>query len=435
MVTKKLKHFEYGCHTDKGKIKSGNYDGFASFDSPNGRVFVLCDGRDERGLKARDIALERIRYFMEKEYVDNPFEAVESALIYTGGYIYEYLRKNDEWHEEMAASCLCVLIRDNKIYYSSLGNCHVYLFNGKRLYQLTQETVSGISSDQERISSQGWIGSEKVPSPFVCDQALVPLNDDMILMCTDGLYEAVKERSIKKILADPMPVYTKACRLVDMANEAGGYDNITVQIVSFYNLDHDERKFVPAEPPKKEELPKTVDINITGNPVWNIVIIGAVLIIAGYMFYDLFLFNPRPAVDIEKQEEVDTVDTIPETENLKDRAEDQPVNIEAVLNHFAPEDTVYRVQSGDSWSSIYSKFAVCSWFIRQHEQNTGKFDSAGNPVAGRTIYIPLRYSANPQYNPRFYDEFTTDKVGGACQNASKEFIENFHETLKQKYIK
>jgi len=153
------------------------------------------------------------------------------------------------------------------------------------------------------------------------------------------------------------------------------------------------------------------------------------------MFYDMFLFNPRPVVDLESREETPVHNTIPELKPAPVKEHDRTVNYKAILNHIAPADTIYLVQSGDTWGSIYRQFEVCSWFIRNHEDNIGKFDGKGDPVAGKTIAIPLVYSANPQYNPRFHNEFKTDKVGSACQYAGEEFIEEFYETLKRRYLK
>jgi len=445
MVTRKLKYFEFGSHTDKGKVKPAIYDGYAAFDSPNGYVFVLCDAADEFSTEAKDIALERIRYFMEKEYVESPYEAVQSALIYTGGYIYKYARKYEGEYKDMAIGCLCVLIRDNKVYYSSIGNCHMFLFDGRRLHLLTQQ-------ESGELPETKLLGTERVPSPFVCQQALVPLNGDMILMCTDGLYNYVSEKNIKKTLSDPMPVYTKACRLADIAKQAGSDDNVTLQLVSFYNLDHYTREFVEAElPPESEdeELPGIVKGEFTKDSILNKIIIGVLIIIAGYMFYDLLIFNPRQAKELSQHREVPVNDTIPET-TPEDTPEATPeptpeptpveveetgksVNVIDFLNFFGPDDTVYVVQSGDTWSTIYQRFEVCSWFIRNHEENVGKFDRREDPVTDTRITIPLKYSANSQYNPRFYQKFTTDEVGSACQYAGEEFLNNLHESIKERY--
>ena len=50
--------------------------------------------------------------------------------------------------------------------------------------------------------------------------------DDVILLCTDGLYGLVNEEEIKEVLNGD--IENAATKLVDMANENGGKDNISV---------------------------------------------------------------------------------------------------------------------------------------------------------------------------------------------------------------
>jgi len=58
-----------------------------------------------------------------------------------------------------------------------------------------------------------------------------PGKDDLLLLCSDGLTGMVDERTIGKVLADSSTFQEKAEKLVALANEAGGLDNITVQII------------------------------------------------------------------------------------------------------------------------------------------------------------------------------------------------------------
>ena len=57
----------------------------------------------------------------------------------------------------------------------------------------------------------------------VCNQ------DDTILLCSDGLHGLVSDEEISKVLQEqPPPEAAKT--LVNMANEQGGYDNVTVVV-------------------------------------------------------------------------------------------------------------------------------------------------------------------------------------------------------------
>ncbi len=435
MVTKKLKYFEFGSHSNKGSIKESNYDGYAAFESPNGHVFLMCDGINEFGAKAKDIVIERIEYFLNKEVVNDPREAVQSALIYAGGYIHSYAKKQEK-NDEIGISCLCVLIRNNKIFYAWVGNCNLFLYTGKNLHVLTEPTfLSENNTKTDDLQKLQLLGKEKIPSPYVCERPITPLNNDIILLCTDGLYEKVNHKNIKKILSDPMPIYTKACRLSDMALKAGGEDNITLQLISFYNLDHKNRDFAPASESKQDdELPKITKGIFMENPLWNSVIIGVIILLTGFMFYDLFFNNVKPQKDITPEREIYIEKEAEEQKLKKEKEETSKIseNISFIIDRYLPSDSAYVVQSGDSWSNIYSKFKVCSWFIINYDKNKRKFDRNDNPVSGRKIYIPLKYSANEDINPYFYQYFSTDVVGSRCQHASEKIIRDFDKALKEK---
>jgi hypothetical protein len=95
MSTKKLKNFEFANHTEKGKIHLTNTDEVLFFDCPNGSVFLICQDRGENTTEnsLSALAVQRIRYYLENEYVVNPVNAIYNALIYTNGFIFEYARK------------------------------------------------------------------------------------------------------------------------------------------------------------------------------------------------------------------------------------------------------------------------------------------------------------------------------------------------------
>ena len=56
--------------------------------------------------------------------------------------------------------------------------------------------------------------------------------DEILLICTDGLYNMVSDRTIMSIVNSRNSLKAKAERLVDLANEAGGKDNIAVVLIA-----------------------------------------------------------------------------------------------------------------------------------------------------------------------------------------------------------
>jgi protein phosphatase len=122
-----------------------------------------------------------------------------------------------------------------------VGDSRAYVFRkGARLERLTRDQTMAQS-----LADAGAISQEEVakhPSRHVLTSALATrgafvqvelkrwrLEDgDQLLLCSDGLTEMVSDETIAKVLAAPGPSAETCRRLVDLALEEGGKDNVTV---------------------------------------------------------------------------------------------------------------------------------------------------------------------------------------------------------------
>jgi PPM family protein phosphatase len=441
MANKKLKNFEYANQTVKGQIPLMNTDKLSFFECDNGYVFLIADGEgsDDQGENAAELAIERIKYYLENEFVDKPSEAVYNALVYANGFIYEQSRKNPH-QDNRGVSVSCVLIRGNSVFYSSIGHSRIYFFDGRRVYLLSKGdktvTIEPESYTDPEIPDEIQIrllGKAKRIFPGVNTEALMPVNGDMVLLVSDGFYNSLNDKALQKTLSDQMPSQTKIYRLMDLANLDSGEDNISAQLISFYNIENEVRQFTPLKEKTqvKINLPSRLpDFSaISGlvkdylkQPLYKTILGALAFLVFSYMFYDIFLYNPMPARKINN-EKITTSDL---QENIESGTTDEVTSREPVDSRI-PADVIYVVRTGDTWSRIYSEYGVCSWFIRNHPPNAGKFDSADNPIAGQRLSIPVVYSSRSNLNPNFYQEFTLQKTGSRCENANEEFLKNFRE--------
>jgi protein phosphatase len=77
--------------------------------------------------------------------------------------------------------------------------------------------------------------------------------DDVLLLCTDGLYNMVPQQTLQELLKSNASAESACRKLVDLANQNGGKDNITVIVSHFLApSSEDSRAFVEAEVPLEE---------------------------------------------------------------------------------------------------------------------------------------------------------------------------------------
>lgn len=446
--TKKLRNFEFGNHTDKGLVRTENEDYLGYFETINGHAFAVCDGMGGAvgGSVASRLAVDCIRIYLENEFFEDPQIAVHNAILFANGQIYDNALKNPDL-KGMGTTCLLVLIRDNVVYYGHVGDSRIYLFASGKLFRLTKDhsvvedmLSHGVITEEEAFNHPRKneilqaLGVKAHIEPTLAVSPYKPVDDDILLLCTDGLSSMVKEKAIKRVLDDNMPLQTKAMRLVRMANEAGGHDNTTVQLIQFYNLSNTKRELVPlkiseeTDNPAEDESQSKIMALLNYRPWVKPLVFALAGLFLAYMVYDLFFRNPvkevgkRTTPSEQTQKATDTV-----------ASSSSPVasnQLPAVKAPKVPADTVYQVRSGDTWPVIYQKFGVCSWFIKTHPKNKSQLTSGGEPLKNARLHIPLKYSSRQNLNPDFYKEFDNAIIGSGCSNVNEGFKDNVDKKMQ-----
>ncbi len=448
MVTRKLKFFEYSGKTADFGQASKDQHIYHTFDTPNGQVFIVAGNNltGEPGASLSKVAVERVRYYLNNEVPDKPIHAARNALMYANGFVHVMSARTPDV-DSAELSCLCIIIREREVYYAWVGQVCLYLMADKRLVQLSSEIYREQTGPEHgKPWELAFLGKDKVLSPGVSKQPFIPASDDQLLLGTGGVCLTTDEKLVKKVLSDSMPTNTKATRLIRSSEE----EELPAAclMIQFYNLGSDERSFVAAEKPRKkahELATKGKDFFVLSNPTIRYTLFGLAAIILGWMVYDMFFINPRPGGPdtlLVEDHDLDPDDhdvssesvTISQQGPAPDRSSAATADDDRTSTQWPafPADVTYTVRRGDTWGRIYREFRVCSWFIRQHPSNQGKFDADNNPVAGTEIVVPVRYSASQNLNPDYYSEFTIDKVGSSCQHASQAFIEQFEQRLRER---
>jgi len=249
--TQELKNFEFGNATDAGCVRPNNEDYLGYFQTQNGHLFVVCDGMGghNAGEKASQLSVEVFKNFFNETYYHSPQEALYQAALKANQVVYETAQKYADF-SGMGTTLVAALIRDNAVFYVHIGDSRLYYYehHTQTLHRITkdhsfvQELVdAGIITDTEAESHprkneiKRAVGIHPEVEPEVCLFPLQPADNDLMLLCSDGLNSMISDQAIREIIADSsLKIMQKTQKLVEAAKNAGGYDNITVQLLRFY---------------------------------------------------------------------------------------------------------------------------------------------------------------------------------------------------------
>lgn len=246
--------------------------------TPNGDVFVVCDGMGGHvgGKQASSIAVKSIIEHLKKEKYDQPMQALNDALQFANMQILGYAKDHPELRGMGTTACI-VLLQDTEAYIAHVGDSRIYLYMGKeqQLHRVTKDhsyvqtlVDAGQITDEEaehhpnknRILKALGIKPELVPTCNV----LRPKNGDCFLICSDGLNGMITDSTIEGVLKQNIPLADKGERLIQLALEAGGQDNITVELIQITSSPHTQSQFISFNPiPTKRPpvLPTPLDGN------------------------------------------------------------------------------------------------------------------------------------------------------------------------------
>lgn len=257
--------------SDVGNVRKVNEDHFDSFDGSQGAVFTVCDGMGGHigGAMASKLATASIRSFMSNFSDDNPAVTINNALIFANQEILNTAAKNPEL-SGMGTTATILLLNDTGAFIGHIGDSRIYLFTGGRLHRLTRDhsyvqtlVDAGSISDEDaekhprKNELMKALGVNNPVQPTVIAKPIEPAAGDIFLLCSDGLCGLVNDREMENFLRGSDSPSAAAERLINAAKAAGGYDNITVQLVKVTASPFPVAYFEDQSPAAAEDLSRT----------------------------------------------------------------------------------------------------------------------------------------------------------------------------------
>ena len=231
--------------TDTGRVRTANQDYVYASVEPVGslpNLFVVADGMG--GHQAGDYAS---RYIVENlvsylQYTENSqiVPLLREGILKVNTMLYQESKEKPEL-SGMGTTLVAAVADENTLYVANVGDSRLYLVRD-RIRQVTRdhsyveelvslgrlERGSKDYKDKKNIITRA-VGTEDKLLVDFFEVGLEP--GDFILMCSDGLSNMLEDVDMEEIVGSDLELEEKAEKLITVANDNGGKDNIAVVLV------------------------------------------------------------------------------------------------------------------------------------------------------------------------------------------------------------
>lgn len=234
--------------TDIGIVRDNNQDSYAAGELSGGAAFAIVRdgmGGAAEGALASSVAVNAIREKLTNSFFPGMSDiSVRSLLISSienaNKAVYD-LSLTDKKYDGMGTTVVASIVRNGFAYVVHAGDSRAYLIHNNEIRQITKDhsVVQNMLEKGEITSEEAFDHPDKhiitralgVDENVRVDFAQEEFENDILLLCSDGLTNYVHDDEIKEILTDSVDD-EKVSELIEKANYYGGGDNITVVALS-----------------------------------------------------------------------------------------------------------------------------------------------------------------------------------------------------------
>ena len=269
-------YYHYAGLTDVGMVRDHNEDAYklpedtdANTLASNGHLYVLADGMGghQKGEVASAVTIETVN---SEYYTSTIPTSVNGDKAIADALANAIAKANMEVMDATqggGTTVVAAVLRSDLLVSMNVGDSRAYLLRDGEL-----KLISKDHSLVSRLVEMGKISDKEAlthPRRNVLYQALGQGSDvdihkvtlklkvnDIIILCSDGLWGEVGDPAIKEVLNTVSNPYSAAKKLINQANESGGPDNITAIIIQVsdreeaptreHSIEQDAPAFMPS---------------------------------------------------------------------------------------------------------------------------------------------------------------------------------------------
>lgn len=269
--------------TDVGRVRSVNEDQFLIadlnksllihqsslshedhtrlFGGSQGQLLLVADGMGghAEGKRASTIAVQSISHYvlntmhwffkLEENREEDLEDELKESLRLCQRSIAQASEGRAQEFRRMGTTLTMAYVLWPRLYVVHAGDSRCSLFRDSRLEQITtdhtvaqqlveQGALTAAEAEESRWSRVLWncVGGDSPDLKVDIYKATLKIGD-ILLLATDGLAKTVKEEEIVAVLKENRDAQETCRRLVDMANDQGGKDNVTIVVAQFRHKD------------------------------------------------------------------------------------------------------------------------------------------------------------------------------------------------------
>ena len=237
----------YYGKTDIGKKRAENQDCFGYKELDGMTLLAVCDGMGgaKGGAIASKLALDSFLSACERDLkptMEYPQirRVISSAISEANSSVFRKASQNKDL-EGMGTTLVATLITQANVFIINVGDSRAYSVSGNELEQVSHDhsyvqllidlgdiTPEEAENHPDKHVITKAIGISETLTPDI--DLLETDNPSYILLCSDGLTGMVKDNDIKDVMTSRSNIEEKAEKLISLANQNGGDDNVTVLI-------------------------------------------------------------------------------------------------------------------------------------------------------------------------------------------------------------
>jgi len=300
--------------TDTGCERPKNEDRFLVIKCALGMGYFVFDGMggEPGGEAAAQLSVEAIRAYFERATGTDPATLLREAIMSAHDVI--ATRRQNPKFSSMGTTVVAALCCNSQVVVASVGDSRAYHISNGAAKQLTSDHTfvqqlvdqghvrpeDALMHPQSHILTR-CLGSEVGfgidLTSFWLGQSSQNTSTDAILLCSDGLYSLVPDAVLATVVAGFSPL--EACtKLIELAREKGGYDNITAIVIPIsgdLRLEaappHVEAEGTEAprviSPPRKRRKKRAMPLSFHVGLLVLATAIGMVCTIIGFLFLSI----------------------------------------------------------------------------------------------------------------------------------------------------